>query len=45
MEARGSIRQTADAETIHLTIELDVDEDGRRVHEGRWSEAIPRDLL
>ncbi len=45
VEARGSIRQTADAETIHLAIELDVDEDGRRVHEGRWSESFPRDLL
>ncbi|MGZ6341312.1 MAG: CocE/NonD family hydrolase, partial [Candidatus Limnocylindrales bacterium] len=43
--ARGSIQLTADAKTIHLAIELDVDEDGRRVHEGRWSEAIPRDLL
>jgi len=45
VQARGSIRLTADEGAIRLTIALDADEDGRRVHEGRWSEAIPRDLL
>ncbi|MGZ6260038.1 MAG: CocE/NonD family hydrolase [Candidatus Limnocylindrales bacterium] len=43
--AAGRLSLRADATTLHVTIALDVDEDGTRLHEGRWEEAIPRDLL
>ena len=41
-ESRGELR--SDRDTWFLTMELDVDEDGERIAERRWTRTVPRDL-
>ncbi|HMJ80050.1 MAG TPA: hypothetical protein VK592_03280, partial [Candidatus Dormibacteraeota bacterium] len=41
----GRLALAADESDLLVTIELDVQEDGRRLHQRRWEERIPRDLL
>ena len=41
----GRLALAADETDLLVSIELDVHEDGRRLHQRRWEERIPRDLL
>jgi uncharacterized protein len=45
IEIRAVSRQTSTATDFDLSVDLEVDVDGERFFEGRWSERIPRHLV